>query len=405
LVGAFYLDESNLDSFYFDFLPITGFPFEVPNRRNWEITAVAVYGQVTVPVGDNTRLTGGFRYTDEDQDFRLRSFFACGVNGPADYRTTSFAPSQPGYAEERRSATFDPVTWRVAIDHDLDDNRMIYGSVSTGYAGGGFNAVPNLLTGDLSFPEQEVTAYEFGWKNTLLDGAMTLNLALFYNDFEQILSEPAAVVNAALIVYNDSGGDGEATGIDLELDWIPTENALVNIRASWLDAEYGTFNTGTGFGLISGNTFIPAFGQPNAGVVGACPAFVDTVCLAYVDVSGRQIAYSPDFTLGVSAEYEFPMGGGGTLTPAIGFYYTDSYQTADQYYPWALQDSYTQTNVRLTWRSGDGHWSVIGFVENLEDEAVILRSNIVNVGFTGYAQAGQTYGVPKTAGVTLSYRY
>ncbi len=86
------------------------------------------------------------------------------------------------------------------------------------------------------------------------------------------------------------------------------------------------------------------------------------------------------------------------------FYYTSDYFTADQHYPFSLQDSYTQTDLRLTWRSQDSPWSVQGFVQNLEDEAVILRTNIFNTLGVG-GQIGRTYAAPQIYGLRLAYNY
>ena len=418
LLGAFYLKEENRDSFFIEAngVGVDGFAFNFANKRNIEIDAWAAFGQVTIPVmEDRLRLTVGFRYSDEEQKQKLVEFFECCAGGTflppllttvADFRNTGFDPDVDPLAQARAdcladlincgfdtffahadlSETYDPITWHLAIDYDLTENSLLYASVSTGYSTGGFNQSENPITGQFIFEEQNATAFEIGSKNTLLDGAMTLNVALFYNDFEEMLAEPNAFVGAANIIYNEVGGDGDALGVDFELDWIPTENMLINIRAEWLDAEYGTFNTGVGGKLTTGNITRPEF---NTGAP-----------LPFVDVSGRRIAFSPEFTLGISAEYGFDLGQSGSLTPAIQFYYSSDYQTADQYFPFALQDSYTQTDLRLTWLSPQGRWTISGFIQNLEDEEVILRTNI----FTG-EQIGQTFADPSIYGVTVGYRY
>jgi len=418
LVGAFYLKEDNRDSFFIEANGVgwDQFAFNFANRRFIEIDAWAAFGQVTIPLKDDRlRFTAGIRYSDEEHNQRLDEFFECCAGGTflppllttvADFRNTGFDPNVDPLLQARTDCiadtincdfdtyflhpdlreTYDPITWRLALDYDLTDDSLLYASVSTGYSTGGFNQSENPITGLFIFDEQNSTAFEIGSKNTLLDGAMILNLALFYNDFEEMLSEPNAFVGAANIIFNETAGDGDALGVDLELDWLPTENVLINVRAEWLDAEYGTFNTGVGGTLTTGNITRPAF-------VGGAP-------LPYVDVSGRRIAFSPEFTLGVSAEYRYDMGQNGTLTPSIQFYYSSDYQTADQYFPFALQDSYTQTDLRLTWLSSEGHWTISGFIQNLEDEEVILRTNI----FTGQ-QIGQTFADPSIYGVTVGYRY
>lgn len=392
LVGAFLLQEDSLDSFFFECTTV--FECYFANRRNMQTDAAALFGQIALPfLDDRMNLSLGVRVSDEEQSFRVRSryrdetFAAPGSNAPANFVDTTFSPNDPNddISEDfQNMAKFDPVTWRVALDYDLNENTMLYGSVSTGYSAGGFNAVPNPLTGEFTFREQEVTAFEIGTKNALRDDSMFLNVTAFYNDFHDILSEPAVDIGAT-IIYNDIGGDGDAYGIDLELDWVPSDAWLISVRASLLEAQYGSFKTGTGSGLLIGNTTVTA---------------TDGSVLPFVDVSGRQIAFSPKFSLGGSVRYTIPLSKNrGTLTPGLDFYYSDDYMTADQHYPFALQDAYTQTDLRLTWESPKQRWRIQGFVQNLEDEAVLLRTNI----FT-QRQIGQTFGDPRIYGVSIAYR-
>ncbi len=119
-----------------------------------------------------------------------------------------------------------------------------------------------------------------------------------------------------------------------------------------------------------------------------------------IRLDGRQIAFSPDFTLGLTLTYDASLGGAGTLTPSLGFYYSDSYSASDQGYLHGQQDSYTQTDVRLTWTSANGHFNITGFVQNIEDEEVVSRANVF-----GATLATQQYGQPRIVGVSVGYNY
>jgi len=54
----------------------------------------------------------------------------------------------------------------------------------------------------------------------------------------------------------------------------------------------------------------------------------------------------------------------------------------------------------LTWVSEDGHFNISGFVQNLEDEAVVTRANVF-----GATLATQQYAPPRTWGVSVGYNY
>ena len=398
LVGAFYLKEDNQDNFFFNSDPRgTGFQFTCITKRTVDNESTAVFGQVTVPLTDSTRVTAGARYSNEENDWGIN-----GVTGyyfsqpiPVDIRnidieTGEFAITGPDLIV---SDTFNPVTWRLALDHDLSDDAMIYASVATGYSSGGFNSLANPKTNQFTFPENETIAYEIGYKSTLLDGAMTLNVAAYYNDFKDYAAEPATVLpTGSVIVFASRGGDAEATGIDLELDWIPAENWMLNLRASWLNAEFGNFVTGLGGTLATAGGLEQTFPSLIPADAGAL--------ITEMRRDGTTIAYSPDFTLGLTASYVMELGGAGTLTPLAQFYYSDNYSASDQGYVHGLQDAYTQTSLRLTWASEDQRFGISAFVQNLEDEAVVTRANIF-----GWTIATQQYAPPRTWGISVSYNY
>ena len=404
LVGAFYLKEDSQDNFYFnsDSRDTNGnqFPFTCITKRTVDAESVAVFGQVTFPLSDSTRLTAGARYSHEENDWGINDqtsyYFAPGVVVPVDIREINiengpFAILGPDIGV---TDTFEPLTWRLAVDHDLSDDSMIYGSIATGYSSGGFNSLMDPHDGKFTFDEQESIAYEVGYKATLKEGAMTLNIAAFYNDYKDYIAEPAGVLpSGSVIVYDRVGGNAEALGLELEMDWIPAENWMLNLRASFLDAEYGNFVTGLGGTLTTAGDRLDTYVS-----VGTPEAPAGSI-VTEIRLDGLQIAYSPKFTFGLTASYDMELGG-GTLTPLLQFYYSDNYSASDQGYLHGQQDAYTQSAFRLTWNSVEGRFYISGFVLNLEDEAVIVRANVF-----GATLATQQYAPPRTYGITVGYNY
>ena len=103
-----------------------------------------------------------------------------------------------------------------------------------------------------------------------------------------------------------------------------------------------------------------------------------------------------------SAGYEIDLGGGGSLTPYAHTYYSSEFTANDVVYGSdrvSVQPSYTKTDLRLSWAPRNKHFRVQGFVENLENEPVLIR--IVRGG-DNFLQGG--YAAPRTWGVKLSYR-
>jgi len=56
--------------------------------------------------------------------------------------------------------------------------------------------------------------------------------------------------------------------------------------------------------------------------------------------------------------------------------------------------------VRLTWTSANEHFNITGFVQNIEDEEVILRANVF-----GATLNTQQYAPPRIVGVSVGYNY
>ena len=78
------------------------------------------------------------------------------------------------------------VSFRVNLDWTPSEDTLIYGSVTTGYRAGGYSlgigdsrAVGQLLTYD----QEEVVAYELGYKGTLLDGQLQVNASAYVYDY------------------------------------------------------------------------------------------------------------------------------------------------------------------------------------------------------------------------------
>ena len=412
LVGAFYLDEKNHDNFFFvtdSDNPIGSFQWICITERDIESESFAVFGEVTFPVSDSTRITVGARYSDEQNDYSInetgfRHFYGVHHGNPyltspipRDIRDIDLENGDKAIIADPVlvSASFDPVTWRLAVDHDLSDDAMIYGSVATGYSSGGFNSRQNPETGSYTFDESETIAYEIGYKATLKDGAMTLNLAAYYNDFKDYIAERSTLLpSGSVIVFGSLGGSAESMGLDLEMDWIPNEDWLVNLRVAFMDSEYNSFITSLGGGLTTaGNRteFLTAVDTQDYNAGDQIPV---------IQLNGTRIAYTPDFTLGLTVSKNIQLGGGSTLTPLLQFYYSDEYSASDQGYLHGMQDAYSQSSFRLTWTSGDGRFNVSGFVNNIEDEAVVTRANIF-----GGTIATQQFAPPRTYGISFGYNH
>jgi|GEM_PF-500731 len=360
-----------------------GISYIYADRQEIEIVTKAVFTQLEFAVTDSMRLIGGVRYNEEEKDalsyafcsFAGNAFFPPSSDGTVPPRTiiggVDVIPLNPGGDVVQE---YDIVTWKVAAEWDMGDDAMVYAGVSTGYLSGGVN------NSGSTFDEQESESYEVGLKSRFAEDTVQLNLAIYRQELTNLTTQ-IAFVNAAgaFITETVNGGSVTTNGAEVELTWLPTDQWTVNAGISIMDAEHKVFFINNGW-------------QQAFGVTAPSPAE------NLIDLRGTAPPWSPDVTLSLSAGYDWDLGDMGTLRPFMQFYYSSDYNTDDLVtYFTQVQESYSKTDFRLFWSSADGRFGAQAYVENIEDEAVLARTNIdANQGVSSYL-------FPRTYGVKFSY--
>jgi iron complex outermembrane receptor protein len=125
-----------------------------------------------------------------------------------------------------------------------------------------------------------------------------------------------------------------------------------------------------------------------------------------LDLNGYRIPNSPELTFNVGGRYEFDLGSGGTLAPEARFFWSDDYFVAESNYdggikgrPVGRMPSYTRTDLSLTWEAPGDRYSIQGFVQNLENKAVLNRTTI-----GGGGAIFQNFGAPRIIGVRANVK-
>jgi len=188
-----------------------------------------------------------------------------------------------------------------------------------------------------------------------MDGSLLFNLSGHVTEYTNLVAQLQTIdpVTGIVLTTTRNGGVIDASGIELELQYRPTTEWSLGFTAAFLDAEFGEFGQTSPYQLNRG------------------------VATVFESVNGETPGWSPDVVMNFVAEYTMDLANGGTLTPAIMFAYSDAYNTSNLYSldPNHDQDSYTKTDLRLTWRSESGLYAVVAYIENLEDEAGLICSN------------------------------
>ena len=165
---------------------------------------LSLYGNFFYDINDDTKLTLGYRYNEDSyEDTALNTL---GGTGSYVYTPEYDLVANGGtYTEGEDSNS----TYKIALQHNLTDDIMVYGSVSTGNKPGG--ATPDQYNNPTTFEPETVDAFELGLRSILMDGALLMNLTAFSYDFKdahysQVVGS-AAITNS--IDYTHTGLEGQ----------------------------------------------------------------------------------------------------------------------------------------------------------------------------------------------------
>jgi outer membrane receptor protein involved in Fe transport len=121
--------------------------FQTGDRSKSE--SKAFFGELYIQQSDDLRITLGLRQTDDDKSSYTRQAFldTTGTGGIGSGFTADPGSSGiPGFGEAFRATTgkepvmdFSKTTGRLVVDYFVSEDMMVYGSLSTGFKGGGFN--------------------------------------------------------------------------------------------------------------------------------------------------------------------------------------------------------------------------------------------------------------------------
>jgi outer membrane receptor protein involved in Fe transport len=227
------------------------------NTDDFRLKSYGIFGEVYFDISDRLKFTGGLRYNNDKKAVTARSTLASFLN-PYSNNTDPFASPFAGRfdadpstvcpagspvgaigsnagceAFQVRSVGFSEVTGRAVIDYEITPQNLIYASYSRGYKSGGINPPlqPIFQVSD-SFDSESIDAFEVGTKNTFLNGALQMNLTGFYYKYSSLqLSRIIARTSV-----NDTI-DANIWGVELETVVRPSDNWLVNMGLSYLNAK------------------------------------------------------------------------------------------------------------------------------------------------------------------------
>ena len=367
--------------------------------------STAIYGQAEYSFTDRTRATVGLRSSTDERNVQTNYVdWGPSVHGwAAGYYDAHYAdPGSrfdpwPSYVEtqasrdNRQTGKKTHTDWKLAIQHDVSDEVMMFASASSGYIAG---AIEGGGSTKLTDPN-EVVALEAGIKSTLLGGAMRLNVSAFHNDYTGLTTSSFIAQGATIVAVQNVGGSMTSTGVEVEMNWAATEALDINAGISLLDSTLDKFGRS-----VLNRVFRSGGDDVVLGAGITDPADCDQTCSQVYRLNGQDARFSPDYTVQVDATYTIDMGDRGTLVPGIFLFASDDYKTTNIPYFFTYQDSYVAYDLRATWYSANNPLSVQGFILNASDETYQIGGDQYSQG-----RAVADFNNPRTWGVRVSYNF
>lgn len=403
------------------------------NTGAYHLKSRAAFGEVYWQLTDTIRLTGGLRYTHDMKRVENRpvALATPGAGIPLDV-------TQPFL-----NADFKETTGRFNIDWkpelSFTDDTLLYLSYARGYKAGGVNPACSLGVGcpPPTFAPEFVDAWEIGAKNTLLGGAMVLNLTGFSYDY--IGYQVSKIVNRTAVNENINA---KIKGLELETVWSPMDGLRLNANIGYLNTKIGdatsidTFDRTQGdptltvikaqnasncvvstaalAGFMSmynaGTPVIPAVVPGGArplnafDFLGICSGAFGAFGLTpsdgkAVNLNGKKLPNSPDWTMSIGAQYTWSMGPWDATVRADYYRQTDSFSriynsNADKL------DGWDNANATITLVNNDWGLTLEAYAKNLTDNEV-LNDTYLTDDSSGLFRNG-FYGDPRTYGVAVT---
>ncbi len=388
---------------------------------NQETESWALFAQGTYDITDALRLTVGLRYTEEEKDAVSRQRLgdqncpsaqdpqsAAGISlrgeCPQGYsyfldiiQASSFNTYNKDWVGSRKTDDLSP---SLNLQWDVGDSSMLYISWSQGFKSGGFSAADDGEPGDFSvaqlppppgpngnfvstvpnadfeFDDESVDAIEIGGKHEFLGGAMRLNWAAFYSEYDDL--QTTIFKGVGFSVKN--AASSEVQGV--EIDWLMqiTDSLRVGINAAYLDATYGDFADGPCTAI-----------QLDADTLCGTPAGATSN-----DLTGFRTLYSSEWSGNAFVDFRTQLGR-MELFAGMDVNYRDEFDSAGDADPFDVIPSYTKVNARIG--LGGEFWEVMAYGRNIFDEAALQQSfdtPVLAGSHTFYMDEGAVFGVRGT---------
>lgn len=302
----------------------------------------AVFGEATYALTPALKALVGARYFEDERK--------------QDVVNTVFG----GTAIDKQQKTFTTFSPRFNLSWQPSDQVNIYANVAKGFRSGGFNRTSSgggVVAVPASYDPETLWSYELGGKFQTSDRKLVAEVAVYRNDWRDVLSLAFAL--GLPIQYTQNGGRVAGWGVEGSLSYQPAPGLTLSGTASWNNMAYTTTTA--------------------------------------EHIKGDPADYVPRFTGSISAEYRFQMA----EVPAffrLDYQYSDAWQSFVR----TFQTVAAKTDQQNLFNARAGvefdRWSVAVFAKN-----ILNRDSVIYPSFGSLAYPARIQ--PRVVGVSASLNF
>ena len=381
----------------------------VATRFRQDVSNYALYGQLTLNVTEQLRVTGGVRWTDSNKDGSFLSLVNNPISAPP-------SPENPftidlRIPEDRPDLEYDEeeITWLANINYHPVESVMLFATYATGFRSGGFNpegfdSVAEASGADRVYETETVDNIEVGAKGGLFDNRVVVNLNYFHTQINDLQDRRFDGVNFLMQNVDEL----TQQGVELDIQARPLDQLYTVLGVSYLDSSFGDFPDATSLPaeIADYRTSLQL-----SRFLGFPPAQLPTR-----DLTGDRNHFSPKWQLSLVAEWSdrIPVHGLGWFVRGEYQYNAEQNVGADtNQAAQTIQPGYDIVNARLGLRGANDGWEISSFVRNVfgQDycQVIFIQALATTLSLVDPATGGGmqrcVVGAPRTWGVEAAYRF
>ncbi|MCZ8034219.1 MAG: TonB-dependent receptor [Novosphingobium sp.] len=311
VIGLYYFHSKNDETYRRDVTAIAGagttsnFGF---NRYSVVSDNYSIFGEANINFTDNFRGIVGGRLVRDELKF---------VANRTSTSAVAITGVQPAFEGSGSKGVTDFAA-RVGLAFEASNAFNGYLTYSRGYKGPAFNVFFNMIARDaIALAPETSDNFELGFKTSLIDRKIDLNVALFYDKVQNYQANQPDIVAGAIVTRLINAGEVSTRGIEID--------AVARLATNFtLAADYAH--------VIAR---IDAF---------RCPVGAAASC----DVNGQPLPFAPRHKLALRASYEANLSARLKLTLNGNFTYQSRQQNSITQTPFTIAPGYGLLGASMT---------------------------------------------------------